>query len=404
MQTQTQTARPKTLKKSIYSGLGGAAVVALVAYVACTIYFKFFAVDSASMGTLFYSWRTGGADDAALKEKMDKFNAIKGQEQMKKLLESYVNDSYPIHLPRLMANHLTFAYPNMDLFLGLRKSFVDAEKKIINEEEDAKNISKYNKLVTPVMFYSTKFWEETANHVEDTFNSYYNSLSSGVQKKILMDATVKMIDLVVDLFEDDGFKYTGITPSKKAVSALSDLIYTVIESNHVGDTGFAEHIEDNKDAKRFLKKQGLDGIKDKKEFSNQLANRFFTEITSGVLYPYFSYGYSTVLNTIVYLCLDLKGLEYNETLELEVDEDIRPLAEAQKRAEAKITAIGSAIAYGMGTNLSEKVGINAVKNSTNIIVFSLFTSRTVDPSEADSRNLNKILEHLKDKKNIIDAI
>ncbi|KAI5166475.1 hypothetical protein NEIRO03_1072 [Nematocida sp. AWRm78] len=403
MQTQTQTARPKTLKKSIYSGLGGATVIALVAYVACTIYFKFFAVDSASMGTLFYSWRTGGADDAALKEKMDKFNAIKGQEQMKKLLESYVNDSYPIHLPRLMANHLTFAYPNMDLFLGLRKSFVDAEKKIINKEADAKTIGKYNKLVTPVMFYSTKSWENSPNLVEETFKSYHNGLSSQ-QKDILISATVQMIDLVVNLCENNDFKYTGTTPSKKAVSALSDLIYTVIESDHVGDAGFAEHIENNKDVERFLKKQGLAKIENKKEFCSELANRFFTEITSGVLYPYFSYGYSTALNTIVYLCLDLKGLEYNGTLELEVDEDIKSLAEDQKKADAKITAIGSAIAYGMGTNLSENIGIDAVKKSTNIIVFSLFTSRTANPEEADSRNLNKILEHLKSKKSMLESI
>ncbi|EHY65470.1 hypothetical protein NERG_01077 [Nematocida ausubeli] len=404
-QTQTQRVRAKETKKLIYTGCSAAAVVAVIAYVICTVYFKFFMVDEKTMGTLFYSWRVEGADESALKEKMDKFNVVKGQEDMKELMESYIKDSYPIHLPRFIANHLTFAYPNIDLFLGFRKSIVSAEAKA-NEAKFSKDvIGKYNKIVNQVMFYNPDNWEGT-DLLKETFDKHFDGLKNTEQKELMKSVTIKMIDFVENMFSNSSFAYDGVNPSEKAVDGLADIIYTIIKSGHIGDDKFNQYLDDNEDSDRFLKKNGLYEIEDKKEFSRTLSEKFFTQATSGVLYPYFSYGYSTMLNTIVYLCLDLKGLEYNSSFDLEVDENIKPLAEIQQKGSSKISAIGSAVAYGMAKNLSptEEVGTDTVKSQRNPIVFTLFTSKLANSAENDKENLAKILKHIKSKKDLIKSL
>ncbi|KAI5190807.1 hypothetical protein NEMIN01_1209 [Nematocida minor] len=401
MQTQTQTVRAKPLKKIIYSSCFVGIVSLVLAYVACTVYFKFFAVDEKTMGTMFYSWRAEGADESSLKEKADKIPGTESLKSMKAVFENYVSDSFPIHLPRFAANHFTFAYPNMDIFLNFRKHIVDAQNALFSSrsEESIKALKDYNKKVNGTVYYSNAW--ETSNDLDGIIEEFYSGLSAD-KKDVFRNSTVRLIDLFDNLVNDDSYKFNGVEPSEKAIEDLSDILYNFSARGAGEENKLLPYVQNNADMKIFLKSIGLQD-KTGKELSSGLASVFFNSLTNGVLYPYFSYGYSTAVNTLLYLCLDMQDLAYDENVKLELEDSIKEVAEEQQKSANRISAFGSAIAYGIAKNLSpaETVGEKTVKDNSNMLVFSLFTSKLATPSSETPENLEKIVAHLKKKRDLL---
>lgn len=417
MQTQTQTAAPKSAKKIAYVSSIVAGLGVVLAYIACSVYFKFIAVNEETMGTMFYSWRVEGADDSGLKEAADKIPGGPENQDKIDMFKTFSDDTYPIHLPRLAANHLTFAYPNMSIVYGLRKSIVAAQNKLIDMETNKALYEEFSKKVSLTLFFSPERWEGS-DEVEKTVQAYYNTLGPQ-QKKLFVDSIEKLITLYINLVEEEEYQYTGVTPSSKAVEDLASLIAgfgntveTQAESTaEEGSIDLTPYINNNKDAKIFLTK----GLKIKKdaleklsvdELSTIISQKFFESLTSGVLYPYFSLGYSTAVNTMLYLCLDMDNLDYERDTKIEVEKKIEEIAKEQKMGENRITAFGAAIAYGMAKALSPKstIGEEHVKKTLNPIVFALFTPKVSTPSEQTVKNLPKIIDHLREKRDFIKGL
>lgn len=411
MQTQTQTVAPKLSKKIQYISIAVLAIAAIIGYIGCSVYFKFLSVDEETMGTLFYSWRVEGADDSALKEKADK---IPNNPAMAQKIEIFKNnfsqDSYPIHLPRLAVNHTTFAYPNMQLMYGLRKMIVEKQDELIDMKSNKSLYSEFSTKVTPTLFYSKKWMGSSA--VEETIRKYHASLD-GAHQEMFVSVMNKIISLYVNMVDDESYKFSGKTPSEKAINDLASIIKEFESTDIFVETGvrkegefntLTDYIEKNEDVDIFLKTLNLK--RESNKIPETLSAEFFNSIKKGVLYPYFSLGYSTMLNTFFYLCLDMENLEYDKNPTVDVDSSIKEIAEEQKAGANRATAFGSAIALGVAKSMSPgtKIGEETVRNKLNPIVFFLFTPKVATPSANTEENLKAIVGHLKEKQEFIKSL
>ncbi|KAH9385951.1 uncharacterized protein NEMAJ01_0847 [Nematocida major] len=411
MQTQT-TVRAKTTKKMLYSSIGVSVAALALAYVIGSVFYKFYAVEDKTMGTMFYSWRLGGADDVAFMQKSDKFKPTDAQKEKASHLDMAIdkNESHrPIHVPRNKEHHLTFAFPNIDVFFTLWNVFSkrqsEIEKKYPAEKKEM--LKEYLKVTEGTPVFTNEDWEDSSeNFVKRSLYDYYSKLGAHPeQRELVKKVTPMILSFIQDMMGNKDYRYTGMEPSEEAVNDLADIIYEFIAPGHLGEESFRQYIEKNDDSERFLEKRGIVSD-DKKEFSKKLSRAFFDGATNGSLHPYFSLGYSNMVNVVLYLSLDMDNLEYEKDAKVDAAESFKSVAQEQQIAANKIAAITSAIAFGMAKNLSpsEPVGIETVRKHLNPVRFMLFTSKVVDPSPHDESNLEKILENLKKKESLIKQI
>lgn len=408
-QTIRHTSKKSNKKIVFYLGATGIAT-ALVAYIFATVHFKFLKIDPQTMGTIFYSWRAEGADDAAFKEKVQKFASEPQYAEEMSYLKKYLSDFYAEHMPRgAIQHHLSLAFPNMDILYHLRKAFVeeDANKGKVYSEEEKANMSDsertradavaayFKKSALPLFFESM-----TTGQIDTALKNAINQMGSK-QKAVFIEGKAKLIDLLIKIWSDSAYKYSRDTG--EAPEVLKKDLAALIETFGKGeqDEQLAKYIEKNSEhSKRFLKANNLrpeDSLQTKAE---ELSQGFLQSLRYGRLSsPYFSFAYSRMVYFILFLTLDLELEGYK------APEKGASLEERQKVFEERTTLVTNAVAYVFSKMLSEEVGVSEIERKyPNSAVRFLFTPRITTPSEETKRNADMIIKHISNREITVEDI
>ncbi|KAI5186616.1 hypothetical protein NEHOM01_1584 [Nematocida homosporus] len=400
-QTKTNSTRP--VKSSNKYGLYiimTAVVVGIAAYIWAVYEFKFNRVYPEAMGSMFYSWVKEGANDCMFAKKVEKFPGGPAQAKNAAYLKKHLDDHYPEHFPRDSVNYLSMSFPQLDLYLALRRVFVRSDitlaikdKAVVDEllktrpaDVSRDELKKFLATRTAPIFFGPRTEAEIQSALEEFGRSIPN------RQEAFADIADKLID-IFGLFssEVDSYRYDDKgRPAARAVDLVTELLELV---NGVDKKLMAEEVRSHltgTDVDMLFKGLNLSGGKSPER---ALAEKFFKDMTYGSLSVYSAFAYSRMAYLFYFLTLD-----YDFGLELPIEAD---LATRQNVYEERIDRLGLLIGYSMARLLSRNIGQEYVTKSRSALVNLLFTRKVVDPYPGIEADLQNFVIHLKGKKKLV---